>query len=293
MSLRPKYYYLVPVTGLPADGPVQLGSLVSDPQEVTLPINDYPVPPKSYGSHVQTSVTTNDCVSIARNRTGSFGVFAEFLAQLGSPISGSVEGEISTTTSEDWSFPELTTWWFTPSLEYVRAALNDVVVQNWLYVNRPWIGSTKIYMVTGVKVAHGSKTSMSTLKSRAGNIALGFDTSGFGVPINAGPEGGRRSEVAVTRSFTSEESFVFAFRLQRIKVYASGELKQSDYTKKAILSVRGKDREQLEKVVNLVVDGIEDEDAEPIDFGLPEDEVKDIQSDEASEGIDIKVSRTR
>jgi hypothetical protein len=290
MAFHENFYFLAPVTGLPPRGPIRLGSLVSHPRLVTAPLNAYPLVPSSSAEQVYIWNTSNEEITLEKSESGHVGIFAQFLQSIG--ISGNVEGQISKMGSETWSFVNLSTIWFTPSDNYVRDALLDVDVQDFIYTHRPWLGTKKVYMITGVKIAYVSRSTISYLRSKAGNLQVGFDFTPLGAPINVGPDIRIQRELNVKQTANSTDPFVFAFRLRRVKIFPSGDFKHKDYKTGTLLSVQSESKDELEPKVEIVVDGLEECDADADEFGLPSTNVMNVDDDEkASEKTTCKVSK--
>ncbi len=74
---------------------------------------------------------------------------------------------------------------------------------------------------------------------------------------------------------------VFAFRLRRLKIKASGDVKQSDYNKKALL---GQEDSGVQVTIEIDTDGVEEYDATGIDFNFPDEgEFLDEMDEDGSE----------
>jgi len=261
--LRPKFYYLTPTSEVLPNGPITLGSIISQPRGVNEPINDYPVPPESSAEKVWLHSATKNSVTVERNSEAHLGLFATFLQSLG--INGSVEGKRSNNDSEDWTFDQLKTVWFTPSIEYVKKSLEDRDVQDFIYENKSWLtGRTKLYMVTGVKIAYGASSTLSYTRSKGLSLHVGFDFTPFGVPINVGPDGQIQRDTNVTQSQEGADPFVFAFRLRQIMISPAGDISHKDYNEGALLGLHKGSKDE----VRIEVGGLEDFDADAVKFDL-------------------------
>lgn len=287
--LRPKFYYLTPILDVLPDGPITLGSIISQPRLVSEPINDYPVSPGSMAEKVYLHTSANSGVTVDRNREGHGGIFADFLQCLGLGLNGNVDGKGSNKESEDWTFANLQTIWFTPSTEYVRKSLEDRDVQDFIYENKTWLGRTKLYMVVGVKVAYGATSTVSYIRNRQLGLHVGFDFTPLGVPINVGPDVGVQQDLKVTQTNGGGDPFVFAFRLRQVKVSAAGEIKHRDFTEGALLSLHGTKDKKNENEVKILVEGLEDFDTDASDFSLQSWDALDEASADARD--DCKCAR--
>jgi hypothetical protein len=263
--LRPKFYYLAPTLEVPPEGPITLGSIISEPRLVNEPINDYLVPPKSYAEKVYLHNAPNSRIQVDSKREGHGGIFADFLQYLPLGLSGNIDGKASNKDNEDWTFDNLQTIWFTPSTEYVKKSLEDRDMQDFIYENKTWLGRTKLYMVVGVKVAYGASSTISYAQERGGNLHIGFDFTPLGVPITVGPDGGYHQDLTVTQTGQGGDPFVFAFRLRQVKISPAGDVSHKDYNDGALLSLHGDEKDEKTEI-KIVVEGLEDFDADASDF---------------------------
>ncbi|KAK0736251.1 hypothetical protein B0T21DRAFT_366577 [Apiosordaria backusii] len=265
MSLgRKKHYFLPPIPESPPDGPIQLGSIISSPELVFEPINNYPVAPASYPEKVYEHNSGPSSLSLGRASNKSLGVFAELPAFIDSTLGY----EWARANTESWTFDNLRTIWFTPSVEYVRQSIGDTQVQQFVNDNKSWLGGISLYMVTGVKIAYGASMLSEFARTYGFNGTVGLDLSSLGVPITVGPEAGLEKSSTLTASSNSVDPVVFAFRLRRIRIKASGDLKLKDHTKDALLGLKDKEGKPL---VPFDTDGVEEEDATGLEFNVEND----------------------
>ncbi|KAI1174996.1 hypothetical protein F4777DRAFT_552149 [Nemania sp. FL0916] len=262
MSLgRKKHYFLPPVPEVPVQGPIRLGSIVTHPKRVFEPVNDYPVHPSNCMEKVYVSNSGPASIALGKSREKNIGLFAELPAF----VDANVSGDHGTDAKEKWTFENLRTIWFIPSDDYVRQSLADTDVQNYIQTNQSWLGHTDLYMVTGVKIAFGASALSDFAKSYGFSGAIGLDLSALGVPVTTGPEAGLWNGLSLTTTSSPVEPVVFAFRLRRLKIKATGDIEQSDYNKKALF---GPETPNVKKVVQIDTDGVEDYDATGVDFNL-------------------------
>ncbi|KAK0672727.1 hypothetical protein QBC41DRAFT_13984 [Cercophora samala] len=274
---RKKHYFLTPVPETPPDGPIQLGSIISHPELAFEPVNRHPVSPDSRGEKVYVNTSTPHTVTVGKTKSQNLGLFAE----LPSIINSVLGYEWATSDTETWAFRELHTIWFTPSIEYIHQSLADAQVQQFVRDNKSWLGGINLYMVTGIKVAYGASMLSEFARLYGFNGTLGMDLSAVGAPISVGPETGLEKSSILSASFNSVDPVVFAFRLRRIKIRASGKFKHADYTKDALLGIKDQDNE----VISFGTDGLEDEDVTGLEFDLENGEVlDDARVDEEERG---------
>ncbi|KAI3317241.1 hypothetical protein HD806DRAFT_515591 [Xylariaceae sp. AK1471] len=258
---RKKHYFLPPVPEVPVEGPIQLGSIVEGPKLIFEPVNNYTVNPISCFEKVYVSNSGPSSIALGKSSKKNIGLFGELPAI----ANVNIGGDHGTDAGERWSFDNLRTIWFTPSDDYVRQSVGDVEVQRHIQVNQTWLGHTHLYMVTGVKVAFGASALSQFAASYGFDGTVGLDLSALGVPITVGPVVGLWNGLSLATTSSPVEPVVFAFRLRRLKIKANGDVKQSDYNRKALLGQEGSD---VEVTIEIDTDGVEDYDATGVDFDL-------------------------
>ena len=87
---------------------------------------------------------------------------------------------------------------------------------------------------------------------------------------------------------------MFAFRLRRVKIFPLGDFKHKDYKTATLLNVQSESKDELEPKVEIVVDGLEECDADVAEFGLPITNVMNVVDDEKASGeTACKVSKAK
>lgn len=101
---------------------------------------------------------------------------------------------------------------FQPSVSYAKQLLE---IDN-VPTKKPWFGQTRLYMVTGLRIAEG--VSLDATASRASHVGAGAagDFSLVGAPIRTGLSGHRGTMTENHKSVADISSFVFAYRLHEI-----------------------------------------------------------------------------
>ncbi|PON22526.1 hypothetical protein TGAM01_v208610 [Trichoderma gamsii] len=262
-SARVKSYFLSPITTIPPEGPIRLGSIIEDPSYVQEPINNPPVPPSSAGEEVYLHNAANSTVTLNASKSFALGLFVKF-QQL---LQGKIGGKTSSAVEETWSFSNLQTQWFTPSDEYIKQSLQQMEVQEFIAQNYSWLRRTKLYMVTGVMVAEGASSAIKAAKQNELHLSLGVDTPLPQVPITVLPQLDLEGASGVTKSQGKSDTVVFAFQLRRIKISPAGDVTHAQYTDGTLLSVH-KDTGPDKKSYQIAVDGIDKDDVNPAEFGL-------------------------
>ncbi|KAK4172945.1 hypothetical protein QBC36DRAFT_336817 [Triangularia setosa] len=261
---RKKHYFLPPIPESPPHGPIKLGSIISKPRLVFEPVNKYPVAPRSFLEEVYEYNSGKSSLSIGKATNKSLGIFAELPAFIDSTLGS----EWASSNTENWTFDNLRTIWFTPSTDYVRQSLGDVQVQQFINDNKSWLTGISLYMVTGVKIAYGASMLSEFASCYGFSGTVGIDLSTLGVPISVGPEAGLEKFSTLTASSNSVDPVVFAFRLRHIKTKASGDHKSRDYTNDALLSLKDEEGKPL---LVFDTDGLAEEDATGLDFNIGND----------------------
>jgi hypothetical protein len=239
-----KTYILTRNTNYSPTGPFTLGSLLSDPLNPESIIeNTYPPPFISLPS-LQTSFQTSVNLSSTINTSGKFGVFTKFLSQFG--LGADLSYENASTSSREVEAQLLETKFFTPTLQYLEAVIQDIAVREYLEKQR---FRANIYVVTGVKIASGVESgSESDGKRIKSNVALGLDGTPAGVPVNIGPE------ISITRTQKSHidwgkcDDFIYAYRVKEVRYSVGrGTLVGTKDAKGDLYGIGQKIKEQTEQ----------------------------------------------
>jgi hypothetical protein len=237
--------------------------VIEDPSYVQEPINNPPVPPGSAGEQVYSHNASNSTIALNASKSFALGLFVKF-QQL---LQGKIGGKASSAVEETWSFDNLQTRWFTPSDDYIKQSLQQMEVQDFIAQNYSWLRRTKLYMVTGIMIAEGASSAIKTAKDNELHLSLGVDTPLPQVPITVLPQLDLEGASGVEKSQGKSDTVVFASQLRRIKISPAGDVTHAQYTDGALLSVQ-KDTGSDKKTYQIVVDGIDEEDVNPAEFGL-------------------------
>ncbi|PTB38998.1 hypothetical protein M441DRAFT_60206 [Trichoderma asperellum CBS 433.97] len=274
-SARVKSYFLSPITTIPPEGPIRLGSIVEDPSFVQEPINNPPVPPGSAGENIYLHNAAQSTVALKASKSFALGLFVKFQQFL----QGKIGEKNSSAVEEMWSFNNLQTQWFIPSDEYIKQSLQQMEVQNFIAQNYSWLRRTKLYMVTGIMIAEGASSTIKAAEQNELHLSLGVDTPLPQVPVTVLPQLGLEGASGVAKSQGKSDTVVFAFQLRRIKISPAGDVAHAQYTDGALLSVH-KDTGSDKRSYQIVMDGIDDSDVDPAEFGL---EGSSLDVDDATE----------
>lgn len=142
---------------------------------------------------------------------------AQFLAQLGSPLSGGASIEFSKGEEADWRIKELETVFMEPTKEYVERSIERPDMQAMLRKNR--VGGGAVYIITGLKIARGASYSTSTSRKVQVSTEVVLDAAALvGIPVSTGPELGVGSEKMEKESCAMCSDFAWAVRMRKIRL---------------------------------------------------------------------------
>lgn len=135
----------------------------------------------------------------------------------------SARGELSFTqlqsAAEDLEFDVLETKYFLPDDEYFAQAINDPGVQAYFQVCN-W--RKPVYMITGIKIARGSKVTSERNTERSAQAEIKVDATDLGVPVEVGPEATWESKKKSGVSYAGSTDYIFAYQLTRMKPKRKG-----------------------------------------------------------------------
>ncbi|PNP74524.1 hypothetical protein FNYG_12147 [Fusarium nygamai] len=280
MANREFYYFYAPTWDYPPDGPIRLGNVISSVKKAHIPLINCP-PTADTGIYKTEKKKVQYMTE--KLRSGKFSILTKFLSVLGFGVD--IGAEVERSDEETFVFETLETNEFIPTKEYLQLCIESETVRGWL---EQFNYSKPIYVITGLKNVTGAAAN--TIKSRTigGNLSAEVDGtvwSGGAVPIGGGPgiEG-----KATTSEGTKWEggNFVFAFRVSKVRVKETGEVKsEAEYTKGALLDPKEGER----KRANVEIIAVEAPRAQ--DEGFEEEKLMDgdeevfcaIPKDEASD----------
>ncbi|KAI7763870.1 hypothetical protein LZL87_006252 [Fusarium oxysporum] len=240
MANRDFFYFYAPTWDYPPEGPIKLGNVISSVKRPHIPLINSP-PTEETG--VFKSEKKKVQYTTEKLRSGKFSILTKFLSVLGFGVDFGAEAD-DISNEEIFMFETLETIEFIPTSEYLQNCAESKDVRRWL---ERYGSSRPLYIITGLKSVTGATAN--TLKSRTvgGNLSVEVDgtiLSGGTVPLGGGPgiEG-----KACTSQCTKWEggNFVFAFRVSKVRVRKTGEVKSEDpYTKGAMLDSKEVERKR-------------------------------------------------
>jgi hypothetical protein len=236
-STRPSYM-LPPNFDFPPSGAIALGKVIKDPKRPGRALHSANV----NQSLITETKRTPWSFSNENARSGSVGLFASFLAPI-LGIGADIEGSLSLDHDHVYRCDELVTRYFVPDDAFIAKCLCSSTVKAYTK-NNPW---RSIYMITGVKIAHGA-TMETTLEDGQGvEGKVGVDGTPSGVPVGGGPKAKYEQKKTRIVKFGSGEDFILAYQLLRIKPKSDGSFKEEDFNKFALLGDDEEDMDDLER----------------------------------------------
>jgi hypothetical protein len=213
----PRYYFFAPLDS-GVGGPIALGSIIEAPKFADSPLNTTPVviadsdiikPPNKSAYHLKIGQTIG----------GSVGFWADFLGPI-LGIGGNASIDLKTTKEQDVACDLLETRWFRPSDTYISQGITNSVVKDHIVKNKSWLGKSKLFMITGIKIAHNATFAYNLIKEKGISFHFGVDGTNSGVPLSLGPEADLRNDKSREEGFTIVEPFVMAYRINEIEIKA-------------------------------------------------------------------------
>ena len=279
-----KSYFATPNYTCHPDGPVALGSIITDPRypehclnpkRVAIPKSDiFVIDQENYMEEVKGKSTTKASL------------WLRFLEWMGFEVSGSREDDVLSVAK----FDKLETRTFLPSRDYITTSLDDPEVQGVLVLDD---GETPVYMITGVKIAYGVDFTEKLCKKSEGKLSANAEGNVADLPL-----GGKAS---AERSIGDERSshfevtktpVVFAFRLQQIRYRKGVSLTHKPYLTGALYGIGDRDdatEDGLEAKRNaetIVFLGLDEDDVTADDMGLESIELDDGEDGRDGRGSD-------
>jgi hypothetical protein len=158
------------------------------------------------------------------------GLFASFMASVG--LGGDASAQFERQHKSRIEVARLQTVKFEPGDEYLQRTLN-------LLANLRFLKETRfrkpVYVVTGVKVAYGGRTSRSNAKALGGEGSIGLNPAFPGLQL--GPKAGLSQKIEESEDVGEAVDFVYAFRLNKVHYSRRKErFVQEKFTKGAVFS---------------------------------------------------------
>ncbi len=223
-----KVYFLAGTRRSPPDGPIALGSLISNPRSPEITLN-LPHPKIVQKLKVYETVESNQTRSLGKNFGVQPTMWAKFAQEAGF---GDVVGEASICYSSIdmslYTFEKIVTREIFPDIEVVQELFNDPQVQKSIK-DRRW--QLSVFMITGVQIVYGAKVVVTKAKGTEVHFQTGVELTPVLAPAAVGV--GLNLSMAPSQSLSTkyDSPFVFAYRLRQISYRRKKVEKQREYTK--------------------------------------------------------------
>ena len=212
-----KLYLLAPHHDIPADGPLVLGSIISDLRDPDS-LNKNAIVPIAQRD-IQTSHKYDWQYTTETSRGGCLNVCARYLSSF---FNSTLGGNSNDNSVVRYHFRDLETTYFTPDLSYVKKAVNKHKVHTYL----EFASFTPVYMITGLKIGRGPDSQIAAANSHGieGHGRTGISTSAAGFPftVDSGDVTLRQSGVKEA-SFRGSSDFVVAYRLVKVTFHKNAD----------------------------------------------------------------------
>lgn len=167
---------------------------------------------------------------VNHQRSGMIGLFASFMANFG--IGGDASVQFEHQQKSRVEVARLQTMKFDPEDEYLERTLN--LPANLRFLKESGFRKP-VYVVTGVKVAYGGRTSRSNAKSLGGEGSIGLNPTIPGLEL--GPKAGLSQKTEESEDVGEAVDFVYAFRLNKVHYSRRKDrFVQEKFTKGAVFS---------------------------------------------------------
>lgn len=228
MAAHRKSYFLAPSFDYPANGPIALGNIISDPYfpaESLLVGASRVLDGASQEPNLYASIIEGWQDIRAAHNNGRLGVWARFLEI----VDTSTAGHWERNTYEDYKCDEMETQYFLPELAYLQTRVADPRVKQVMEMRRGGLGTRRaVYIITGVKIAKGLAIASGAGQERGFDAAASVDVtplSGGAVPLGVGA---RAKRTAGTQQKTTAKivgDCTFAYQLCKLRFTGIGNKK--------------------------------------------------------------------
>ncbi|WAO95812.1 Hypothetical protein NCS54_01345600 [Fusarium falciforme] len=189
------------------NGPIQLGSILTNLQDVEVLNSDcrVPIDEAKIFSHAQQGFQA----TASHMRRGELGIWAKAVGFEG--LGGELGGSRETSRECKYNFRRLDTLYFSPSPTYRRATMKELDVAEYVEAT----GWAPVYLVTGLKVAVQPSVQMSTSKSFAALGDAGVSEV-IGLPVSIGPRVDFQSQGQSSEGWTTSDDFIYGIRVEKL-----------------------------------------------------------------------------
>jgi hypothetical protein len=233
-----KTYMLVPHYDFPPDGPIVLGSIISNIRDPGDSLNEEDIVEIPESSRHTTHKFDWQHTAESINGGGT-GLWARCLSILG--FGGNINAHFDSRSLDLYRIRDMETVFFSPSQTYLKQAVNKDCVRQYLE------GSlyAPVYIITGLKIVRGPGAEVTKRRSLGGHGSAKFGVpgtvAGFPFAVDTGEVTLHHSGSENT-SFGGGSDFVFGYRLGKITFHKSPQgaqvPKHQAYTVGAVLGVK-------------------------------------------------------
>ena len=226
---RPSYI-LAPNWDFQPDGDIRLGSIIKDPKCPDRSLNSesrIEPNPVTKTTKPDWSLTRRDLLSL------NGGLATTFLAPLVG-IGGDVAGNAFRSEKSRLTCQKLETQYFSPGDTYIANSLCGTAVR--AYTKKHYWKS--VYMITGLKIAHGLSIETEGKTSSGASVAVRVDATPLaGIPVGEEPHAGfERSHEHAVAFGLCDDPIIIGYRLLKITPKSGGDFKDRPFNKFALLS---------------------------------------------------------
>jgi hypothetical protein len=222
-------YFRAPRFDISYDSPTapRLGSIFSNLRRLTAPLNQnelLSVP----ANLLNKSGTVEFQDTVRKSIEGSVGLVTS--AAQGLPGSGDVIYAFARDSCDTYRCAALDTVEFEPDDQFVKDSITaSLRVQDALQDSVCFFRSTRVYMITGLKIATGFAKSSITTDEHGPQLKVAVEASSFGVPVTGGCEFGLTFGAGRDVSHGPASSkIVFAYRAIKIWSKRDGQVRYKD-----------------------------------------------------------------
>lgn len=268
---------------LPTTGPTLLGNIISSPKYPDKPLNNASTRPTIPAAALTTITKTDWKSTAAKSYSGKVGIWAKFLeVVVGVGVGVDVGTSWERGTENEYKFDKLETSFFEPQAVegYLESAMKAPGVIRYLSKSR---GRKPLYIVKGVKIAHGATAKTLRTKVNGGRLGVSVDRTLMAAPGSVGPELEAEIKKEDGVEFGGSDDFVFAYQLGRIKVGGkTGEVEEDDHNEGALFGLPGAEDDKEKEKVMFRVTEVGGDEAVAGEFG-EEEIVETLDDDEVGE----------
>ncbi|PMD44780.1 hypothetical protein L207DRAFT_579707 [Hyaloscypha variabilis F] len=236
-----KTYFRMPSFDYPPNGRIQLGQIITSPMDPYERLAD-PLPIEDQAIVRNTKTDYHEVIEKARK--GNVGLWVQFLASFFG-IGGDVSAKWVTEHSQIFQFRELEANCFEPEDKYL---IDSIASSEKVRDHIQKSPGKSLYMVTGLKIAHGAKIVLQEKQGHGLNAKLGVDATVLtGGPVKGGPAFMINNSQHTKMEIGGSKDFVFAYRLVRIIPKPRGVVKKKRH--EAGATTYGNDEEYVKDFV--------------------------------------------